>query len=142
MSGVAMHASAVLIGEAGVLILGASGMGKSTLARRLIGAARDAGLYAGLIGDDRILIEQRGAALIGRPHPAIAGKIEVRGEGIVDIAHEPAAILRLAVDIAETVERMPADAHIEVAGVRLRRIFVTRNANDAAETVIAALLRL
>lgn len=141
MTAASHHASAVVIGEAGVLLLGPSGSGKSSLARDLIRLASEAGRFAALVGDDRILLQTRGGMLVARPHPAIAGAMEVRGTGIVATYHEPAAVLRLAVEIAETVERMPDDTHISLAGVRLKRIFVPRHAKDAAETVLTALDR-
>ncbi len=80
-----LHASAVVIAEAGVLICGPSGAGKSSLAFALITAAEDAGLFARLVGDDRIGIESRGGRLIAHGHPMILGKIERRGQGIFEI---------------------------------------------------------
>ena len=49
-----MHATAVIYGDYGVLILGPSGSGKSALALALLARARSAGLFAALIGDDRV----------------------------------------------------------------------------------------
>lgn len=142
MSQTSVHASAVVIGEAGVLLLGASGHGKSTLARALLSLAGASGRFAALVGDDRILLEPTATTLISRPHPAIAGMIEIRGAGILGTAHEPAAAVRLVVEITETVERMPVDNYILLAGMRVTRIFVPRHAKDAAETILAVLDRL
>ena len=33
-----------------------------------------------------------------RSLPAIAGRMEARGLGLIDVAHEPAAVVRLVVD--------------------------------------------
>ena len=55
----AIHASAVAIGEAGILIRGPSGCGKSSVARDLIFTAGLKSLFAALVGDDRINIENR-----------------------------------------------------------------------------------
>lgn len=111
-----VHASAVVVGEAGVLIRGASGAGKSALCLALIEAARLSGLFASLIGDDRLLLARAGAHVVARPHPAIAGLIEKRGEGIASIAHEPAAVLSCVIDLvtqgppgSDAPPRMPGE---------------------------------
>lgn len=51
---VCVHGTAAVVGEAGVLIRGASGAGKSSLALALVDAAAARGLFARLVGDDRI----------------------------------------------------------------------------------------
>ena len=87
-----VHASAVLVGARAVLIRGPSGAGKSRLALELIEAAR-AGylLFARLVADDRVHLEAVGGRLLVRPAEALAGLIEVRGVGILRLAHEPQA---------------------------------------------------
>ena len=119
-----LHASAVVIGEAGVLIFGPSGAGKSSLAFALIAAAEDAGLFACLVGDDRIGIESRGGRLIAYGHPMILGNIERRGLGIFEIPFLPAAVVRLVIGLAGEDEAFPRfpepdHDHIELAGVTL-----------------------
>jgi HPr kinase/phosphorylase len=84
-----IHASCVVVGGVGVLIRGASGSGKSDLALRLI----DAG--ASLVADDYCEAEALAGRLVVRPPPAIAGKLEVRGFGIVDLAHLPSTTIGL-----------------------------------------------
>ena len=105
-----IHASAVAIGEAGVLIRGASGSGKSRLALALIAGARAAGVFARLIGDDRIRLERGNGRLIARGHPLILGQIEQRGAGILRTPFIAAAVVRLVVDIvpADKAARHPA----------------------------------
>lgn len=123
--GSSLHASAVLVGDAGILIRGRSGSGKSSLARALIEAARARGLFARLISDDRVLVSARGGRLVARVHPLIAGALEVRGLGIVPVEHAGAAVIRLVVECgAPPLDRMPEPEHslVEVAGVRVRRI--------------------
>jgi hypothetical protein len=104
-----IHASAVTVGEAGILIRGRSGSGKSRLAAALIAAARGAGAFSRLIGDDRIRLEHRNGRLIGRGHPAILGRIEHRGVGIVETPFIAAAVIRLVIDLvpAEAAPRYP-----------------------------------
>jgi HPr kinase/phosphorylase len=137
-----LHASAVVIGEAGVLIRGPSGAGKSSLAFALIAAAEDAGLFARLVGDDRIRIESRGGRLIAHGHPMILGMIERRGQGIFEIPFLPAAVVRLVIGLAgeDEVPRYPKPDHdhIELAGVTLPFFAVRQDA--AAAGLARALL--
>jgi HPr kinase/phosphorylase len=102
-----IHASAVVIGETGILIRGASGAGKSSLARSLIAAGELRGQHARLVGDDRIRLKAASGRLIAASHPEIAGKIETRGRGILEVAHEPAALIQLVVDLAERCGDLP-----------------------------------
>lgn len=93
--------------EMGVLLRGPSGAGKSDLAFRLIDAGR-----ARLVADDCTLLEETEAGLRLFAPESLAGRIELRGLGIVELAaHERAedALLALIVDLVprESVERLP-----------------------------------
>lgn len=126
-SGASIHANAVLVGEAGVLIRGPSGAGKSTFARALVEAARARGLFARHVADDRVRLEVRAGRLLARPAPAIAGRQEVRGLGIVETPHEGAARIALVVDLVEgDPPRMPAQEEqaVDLHGVRVPRLAV------------------
>ncbi|VTZ49786.1 HPr kinase [Methylocella tundrae] len=114
-----VHASAVAIREAGVLIRGPSGSGKSRLALALIAGARGAGAFSRLIGDDRIALEARHGRLIARGHPKIRGQIEQRGAGILRLPYIEAAVIRVVADLAPADEaaRYPEPAS-EDAGAR------------------------
>lgn len=100
---VTLHATCVAIHGRGVLLLGASGVGKSDLALRLI----DRG--AELVSDDGTVVEARGGRLHARAGPHIAGRVEVRGIGIVERPAREEAPLALAVTLDQTVPRMPAE---------------------------------
>ena len=97
MSGT-IHASAVIVGEHGILIRGASGSGKSGLALALLRAAAQSGMFGRLVGDDRIALIEANGRLILRGHPAIAGRVERRYFGIDHMPHEPACVARLVVE--------------------------------------------
>jgi hypothetical protein len=121
------HASAVLIGETGILIRGESGSGKTQLALALIEAAQARGLFARLIGDDRIGLTSAGDRLVARPHPAIAGHVERRGLGLAPVAHEGAGTIRLVVDCLGTEPPRlpePEDMVTLIEGVTLPRLGV------------------
>lgn len=98
-----MHASCVDCGGRGVLILGESGSGKSSLALQLI----DAG--ARLVADDQVTVACEDGALIAAAPPALAGLIEARGVGILTLPYLPRTRLALAVRLvpADSVERLP-----------------------------------
>ena len=138
---VTIHAAAVVVAEAGVLIRGVSGAGKSSLALAVVDAAAARGLFARLVADDRVLLTPRHGRLIARPHPAIAGRVERRGQGIALIGHESAAVLRCVVDFAAAIgtsgapDRMAAaEAQCAtLAGVELPRLVVPTGLG-AAET--------
>lgn len=136
-----LHATCLIIGEAGVLIQGRSGAGKSALARALIGAARQKGLFARLVGDDRISVESVGGRVIARGHPAVAGLIEARGLGVLPSPAEAACVVRLAVDLTDKqTSRLPEpeEQRTILAGTPTPRLALGPRA-DRADLVFAAL---
>jgi HPr kinase/phosphorylase len=115
-----LHASCVVVGEAGILLRGPSGSGKSTLARRIVEEAQRRGLFARLVGDDRINLSVQDGRLVAKGHAALAGLIEARGIGILHNACEAAAVVRLVVEVGSArLDRMPAREELsaELAGV-------------------------
>jgi serine kinase of HPr protein (carbohydrate metabolism regulator) len=98
-----LHATGLLIDGAALLITGKPGAGKSDLALRLI----DRG--ARLIADDYTMVEARDGALYATPPPTIAGRIEIRGIGIVDVEYAEEGPVALIVDLDAKPTRMPED---------------------------------
>ena len=96
-----VHATAVALGGRAVLLTGPSGSGKSDLALRLI----DRGWV--LVGDDYVDVFKEGGALHVRARPTIAGRIEVRGVGIVDTPTLDRAPVALVADLVSESQRMP-----------------------------------
>ena len=96
-------ASAVVFRGAGILIRGAPGTGKSTLALMLI---EDGGR---LVGDDRVHLSACHGRIIASGHGAVPGQIELRGRGLVERPFEPSVVIRLVVDLAlpDQIERLP-----------------------------------
>ncbi|WP_229426580.1 HPr kinase/phosphorylase [Microvirga alba] len=120
-----IHGSCVVVGEAGLLIRGASGAGKSTFARDILLHAGREGRFCRLVSDDRTRIAPRHGRLVASPVHPLAGCIEVRGIGIVRQPFEQAAVIRLVIDLCEHSSRYPdpQDATIVLCGVVLPRVF-------------------
>lgn len=96
-----LHASAVAVDGKGVLILGESGSGKSSLALQLMT------LGATLISDDQTEITPHGDGLVLGSPDTIAGMIEARGIGILRAPHCTAP-LALVVDLdRQETQRLP-----------------------------------
>lgn len=112
-----LHASAVSVSGKGLLILGASGAGKSGLALRMLA------LGAELVADDRVALLRVGDALSAAPPEALAGRIEARGIGVLSVPHLAESRLALAVDLDATAEaRMPQPSTFTRSGVRIHLI--------------------
>lgn len=95
------HATAVVLGDRGVLIEGPSGAGKSTLALELLAHCREMGVFARLISDDQVYLEHsNGRAVASAPAP-IAGLAEVFGAGPAHVHHEPQAVIDLLVRLVD-----------------------------------------
>ena len=130
-----LHATIVAIGEAGVLVRGGSGAGKSRLARALIAEGVARGLFARLVADDRVWLSVAAGRIIARAPPQIAGLIEERGTGLLAVAHEGAANVRCIVDldIVDTPDGRPprlpeaGDEADAIEGVSIPRIRLARD---------------
>lgn len=136
-----IHATTIAIAEAGVLIRGPSGSGKSVLALALIGQAQQAGLFARLVADDRTALAVQGGRLLARPVAPLEGLIERRGLGLTPEPHLAGVVVRLVVDLSATEPaRMPEPEDLveTLAGIDLPRLTVMGRAGDE-RTVLAAL---
>jgi serine kinase of HPr protein (carbohydrate metabolism regulator) len=94
-----IHACALIVGDAGLLIRGPSRSGKSSLTLALLAAAEAEGRFARLVADDRVGLSVEGDQLFGAPHPLIAGQIEQRGTGILTLPYEGKARLTHVIDL-------------------------------------------
>jgi serine kinase of HPr protein (carbohydrate metabolism regulator) len=105
------HATAIVIGTTGVVLVGASGAGKSSMALRLISAARQAGHFATLVSDDQIFLERISGRVIARAPASITGLIELRGSGIGRIDPMTEAVMHMAVSVvdSDTTTRIPEE---------------------------------
>jgi serine kinase of HPr protein (carbohydrate metabolism regulator) len=134
LSSETVHTSCVAIDGRAVLIGGRSGRGKSDLALRLID--RD----ARLVSDDYTFIRRIGGRLLASPPDTIAGKIEVRGVGILEFPPERDVPVALFVDLDLDPERLPgANETRMVAGVAIPVVALSALEASAPIKVEAAL---
>lgn len=131
-----IHASTVAIGGHAVLIEGPSGAGKSDLALRLI----DRG--AMLVSDDYTVLSASQDGLLASPPATIAGRMEVRGIGIVSMAHVEPIAVALLVRLAEQVERLPETESRSFEGVSVPAIALDPREASAPIKVELALRHL
>ncbi|HEX8063545.1 MAG TPA: HPr kinase/phosphatase C-terminal domain-containing protein [Allosphingosinicella sp.] len=106
-----LHASCVSIRGRAVLLAGRSGAGKSDLALRLI----DRG--AQLVSDDYTELRGVGDTLLAWAPARIAGKIEARGIGLLEIPAAQGVPVCLYADLDRPPERLPEAASIRLAGL-------------------------
>ena len=134
LSSETIHVSSVAINGRAVLIGGRSGAGKSDLALRLI----DRG--AVLVSDDYTFVRRvRGQALASAPE-RIAGKIEVRGVGIMELPRSQEVMVSLYVDLSGEPVRLPEGKdRIAVAGIPIPSIALDGHHASAPLKVEAAL---
>jgi len=110
-----VHATTVSIDGKGVLIVGPSGSGKSSLALQLLA------LGAGLVADDRTQIIQQNQALIASVPSAISGLIEARGVGLITAPYIGPTPLALVVDLSKPEkQRLPETHSHSILGISLR----------------------
>jgi serine kinase of HPr protein (carbohydrate metabolism regulator) len=137
LSAETIHASTVAIDGRAVLIGGPSGSGKSDLALRLL----DRGFR--LVSDDRTVIRRHGENLIASAPPNIAGKLEIRGVGIVDMETVENAPVALFVELTSDIQRLPDENRERpVLGVRVPLISIDAMSASAPSKVALALDRM
>ena len=112
LSSETLHASCVVKNGRAILMSGRSGSGKSDLTLRLI----DRG--ATLVSDDYTIVRRVGGKLLASAPPNIAGKLEVRGMGIMSFETATDAPVCLMVDLNREVQRMPeVPERLSIAGM-------------------------
>lgn len=129
-----IHATSVALGGRAVLITGPSGSGKSDLALQLI----ERGFR--LVSDDRTILRRRGARLTADVPPTIAGKLEIRGLGIVELEPAGEQPVALLIELTGAIERMPEPGRQrELLGIALPLVAIDPATASAAAKVVIAL---
>ena len=126
------HGVFVAVMNTGVLIMGASGVGKSEVALDLIQRGHQ------LIADDAVVLQRRDSSkLTGSCAPALKGYLEIRGLGIINVEKMfgPSAILdayplQLIINLKDATNReirsldrlQPSLEQVEILGVTVPRL--------------------
>lgn len=129
-----VHATAIIIGSTGLLLVGPSGSGKSTKALQLMSTARRAAHFAALVSDDQVFLEIRNDKVIATAPATIRSKIEIRGTGIAAVPSIEKAELNYVVrlEIINASNRIPNDDAIWTfaGGISLPLITLDRSTPD------------
>ena len=108
-----IHATAVCIEDKGILIIGKSGSGKSSLSLSLIAKG------AHLICDDRVNLFVKNKNVMMAKPPTLPGALEVRGLGLINVPLVDEAAVDLIVDMTLTVDSRLGGHKMEFFGVDL-----------------------
>jgi serine kinase of HPr protein (carbohydrate metabolism regulator) len=132
-----VHASTVATDGRAVVILGPSGSGKSDLALRLL----DRGFT--LVSDDQTVVKKDGERLVASAPANIAGKLEIRGIGIVDMETVGNVPVALLVELTSEIQRLPDESRERpLLGVKLPLISIDAMTASAPSKVALALDRM
>lgn len=143
-----IHATAIAVGDRGVLIRGPSGAGKSDLALRCLAFGPSTLLRdtVTLVADDQVILKKAGSQslhrLMATAPAALRGKIEVRGVGILEVAVRDEAEIALVADLAREgpVERYPDPwPKVTLCGVEVPLIRLLPFESSAPLKIFAAL---
>jgi serine kinase of HPr protein (carbohydrate metabolism regulator) len=136
LSSETVHATTVALDGRAVLITGPSGAGKSDLALRLL----DRGFS--LVSDDQTIVRRDGERLLASAPPQIAGKLEVRGIGIVELDTAADVPVALLVELRSDIQRLPDDGRErQLLGVAVPLVSIDALAASAPAKVELALDR-
>jgi len=137
LSAETLHASTAAVEGRSVLITGPSGSGKSDLTLRLL----DRGFK--LVSDDQTIVKRDGDRVVATAPPTIAGKLEIRGIGIVEMEHLSDVPIALVVELTTDLQRLPDDSRERlILGVKVPLISIDALTASAPSKVALALDRM
>ena len=120
-----------MLGGQGVLLRGPSGAGKSDLALRLM----DGGAI--LVADDRVNLTRAKDSVHMSAPANLAGKLEIRGLGIIQVPCALSAPLTLVCDLvpADQIDRIPEIATKSVLNQLISSMEIDSHTQSAAAKV-------
>ncbi|MBB4954728.1 serine kinase of HPr protein (carbohydrate metabolism regulator) [Agrobacterium vitis] len=114
-----IHATAIVLGRQGFLIVGPSGSGKSRLARTLLNDGLRNNMFAALISDDQVWIEAHHGKIVAHRAETIRDMLEIRFSGIARVESVCAAVMDavlVPISARDTPDRLPqSNETMEVA---------------------------
>jgi hypothetical protein len=137
-----LHATAVVLGRTGLIVVGRSGSGKTELCLNLVAACQAEGVFARLVCDDQVLLSSATGRLIATAPRTIAGLVELRGFGPAQTAHVAAAVIDRVVRMEPSAPRMPEPATESVHGIELPLLTVASDAGDRGVRAVLGWLGL
>ncbi len=106
-----VHGTAVVVGTTGLILVGASGSGKSSMAIRMMEGARRSGHLARLVSDDQVFVDSVNGRVVATAPGTIKGRIELYGSGIGHAETIDHAVLHFALHpvVADSANRIPEE---------------------------------
>jgi len=106
-----LHATTVVLNQRALVLTGPSGVGKSTLALRMMA------LGATLLADDITWFDAPDGALTAHCPPTLTNKIEARGVGILNATTCGPATVAAIVDLGvDEIVRLPPQRSVQLLG--------------------------
>ncbi len=113
-----LHATCVAFDAKAIVITGRSGSGKSSLALQLIS------LGAVLVSDDQTRITRVDGMVVAHAPCRLAGVIEARGIGLLQVPYQQDALVQLVVDLdGDAPSRLPERREINLLGNMIDTIY-------------------
>lgn len=138
-----IHATAIVVGDRGILIRGPSGSGKTTLALTLVQNALQAGRHAALISDDQLFVEAHAGRLLVYTPESIAGLAEAYGFAPQPVEARPNAQIDLVVELTEkAAPRFQEIGKREISGIEVAALTLPARHTLQSQVVLAAWLGL
>ena len=136
-----IHATALVLGDRGVLITGPSGSGKTTLALTLLDRCAQQ-RFARLVGDDQLFVAARGGRLVASAPDTIAGLAEVHGLGPRLLPALANAVIDLIVRLVPECDapRLPDPSSETIAGIAIPLLVLPSRSASAASLAVTAWL--
>lgn len=125
-----IHANCLRLGALGLLILGPTGTGKSTITLALLERAGWSGRDAKLISDDYTQVFVENGRLIGQVPESLRGGIEVRGAGLYAMDYENRVAIDHVVALGQASERFPNEKYFSFEDVQVPMLSLP-SLNDA-----------
>ncbi|MBO6540145.1 MAG: HPr kinase/phosphatase C-terminal domain-containing protein [Rhizobiaceae bacterium] len=137
-----LHASAVVVGDRGVIVTGPSGSGKTMLCMALLDFGAQSGVPVHMLGDDQLFLKSHAGRLVATAPESITGLVEIRGFRPSRIAAERSAVVDLLIRLVPPQEapRLSDGGFETLAGVTIPALQLPQRNTPQAVLAIRARL--